>query len=74
MENAIYSTMFRNGKRTYFLDVKESKNGKRYAQLTEVRHDDKPGGKTITKIRIDDANTMQSLSTAAAEAAHAFAD
>jgi len=35
--NAIYSTMVRTGKTTYFVDVKEAKNGKKYLQLTESR-------------------------------------
>lgn len=66
--NAIYSTMIRNGKRTYFLDVKESK-GKKYAQFSEIHHGDK---RTIAKIRIDDAATLRVFATAATEAANAF--
>ena len=35
--NAIYSTMLRAGKTTYFVDVKEAKNGNKYLQITESR-------------------------------------
>jgi hypothetical protein len=34
---AIYSTMIRSGKTTYFVDVKEAKNGNKYLQITEAR-------------------------------------
>jgi hypothetical protein len=37
MNNAIYSTMIRSGKTTYFVDVKEAKNGNKYLQITEAR-------------------------------------
>ena len=33
--NALFSTMVRAGRTTYFVDVKEAKNGKRYLLLTE---------------------------------------
>lgn len=35
--NAIYSTMLRAGKTTYFVDLKEAKNGNKYLQITESR-------------------------------------
>jgi hypothetical protein len=34
---AIYSTMIRSGKTTYFVDVKEARNGNKYLQITESR-------------------------------------
>lgn len=33
---AVFSSMVRAGKTTYFVDVKEAKNGKRYMQITET--------------------------------------
>ena len=33
--NAIYSTMVRAGKTTYFVDVKEAKNGSKYLSISE---------------------------------------
>ena len=40
MDNAIFSTMIRSGRTTYFVDVKEAKNGKKYLSITETRIDD----------------------------------
>jgi hypothetical protein len=37
--SAIYSTMVRSGRTTYFIDVKEAKNSKKYMQITESRID-----------------------------------
>jgi hypothetical protein len=33
--NAIYSTMVRAGRTTYFVDVREAKNGKKYLSISE---------------------------------------
>jgi len=38
--NAVYSSMVRAGRTTYFVDVKEAKNGKRYMSISENRLDD----------------------------------
>ena len=35
--SAIYSTMVRAGKTTYFVDVREAKNGNRYLAISESR-------------------------------------
>jgi hypothetical protein len=37
--NAVYSTMVRAGKLTYFVDVKEAKNGKKYLSIAETEVD-----------------------------------
>jgi hypothetical protein len=37
--NAIYSTMVRSGRTTYFIDVKEAKNGSKYLSISEHRID-----------------------------------
>ncbi len=37
--NAVYSTMVRSGRTTYFIDVKEAKNGNKYLSITESRID-----------------------------------
>ena len=34
-QNAVYSSMVRSGRTTYFIDVKEGKNGKRYLSISE---------------------------------------
>jgi len=38
--NAVYSSMVRAGRTTYFVDVKEAKNGKRYMSISENRLDE----------------------------------
>lgn len=35
--NALYSTMIRSGRTTYFVDVKEAKNGNKYLNIVESR-------------------------------------
>ena len=37
--NAIYSTMIRAGRVTFFIDVKEAKNGAKYISISEHRID-----------------------------------
>lgn len=37
--NAIYSTMVKSGKTTYFIDLKEAKNGNKYLSISETRID-----------------------------------
>lgn len=37
--NTIYSTMVRAGRTTYFIDVKEAKNGQRFISLSENKLD-----------------------------------
>ena len=40
MDNtAIYSTMVRAGRTTYFIDVKEARNGSKYISISEHRID-----------------------------------
>jgi hypothetical protein len=37
MESALYSTMVRSGRTTYFVDLKEAKNGNKYLSITESK-------------------------------------
>ena len=37
--SALYSTMIRNGRTTYFVDLKEAKNGSKYLSITESKID-----------------------------------
>ena len=37
--NALYSTMVKSGKTTYFVDLKEAKNGNKYLSISETRVD-----------------------------------
>ena len=63
--NALYSTMVRSGRTTYFVDLKEAKNGNKYLSITEskINGEEKAKmtirvfGETIEEFRraIDDA-------------------
>lgn len=63
--NALYSTMVRAGRTTYFVDLKEAKNGNKYLSITEskINGEEKQKmtirvfGETIEEFRraIDDA-------------------
>ena len=65
--NAVYSTMVRAGRTTYFIDVKEAKNGSKYLLICEskINGDEKKKttirvfGDSIDEFRraIDDAAT-----------------
>ncbi len=35
--NALYSTMVKSGKTTYFIDLKEAKNGNKYLSISESK-------------------------------------
>ena len=37
--SALYSTMVRSGRTTYFVDLKEAKNGNKYLSITESKID-----------------------------------
>jgi hypothetical protein len=37
MDSALYSTMIRSGRTTYFIDLKEAKNGNKYLSITESK-------------------------------------
>lgn len=67
--NAVYSSMVRAGKTTYFIDVKEAKNGKRYLAITETRLDtDEKKSRSVIRVfsesvdqfrqAIDEASTV----------------
>lgn len=48
--NAIFSTMIRAGRTTYFVDVKEAKNGNKYLSITESRFDGETKKKTSIRV------------------------
>lgn len=37
--NSVFSSMVRSGRTTYFVDVREAKNGKKYLSISENRID-----------------------------------
>ncbi|MEX1138923.1 MAG: DUF3276 family protein [Bacteroidota bacterium] len=48
--NSIFSTMIRSGRTTYFLDVKEAKNGNKFLAITESRFDGEAKKKTTIRV------------------------
>ena len=48
--NALYSTMVRSGKTTYFVDVKEAKNGNKYLAISETRLDGDEKKRTTVRV------------------------
>jgi hypothetical protein len=48
---ALFSSMVRSGRTTYFVDVKEAKNGKKYLSITENQLED-GDKKTRTTVRV----------------------
>lgn len=66
--NALFSTMVRAGRTTYFVDVKEAKNGNKYLSITESRLDGDQKRKTTLRIF---GESVQEFSQAIKDAAAA---
>jgi len=48
--NGIYSTMVRSGKTTYFVDVREAKNGNKFLAISENRLDGDEKKRTTIRV------------------------
>lgn len=48
--NALFSTMVRAGKATYFVDVREAKNGNRYLSISETRLEGEERKRTTLRV------------------------
>jgi hypothetical protein len=48
--SALYSTMVRSGRTTYFVDLKEAKNGNKYLSITESKIDGEQKQKMTIRI------------------------
>lgn len=46
--NAIYSTMVRAGRTTYFVDLREAKNGNKYLSISENKISNEKGKERVT--------------------------
>jgi len=68
--NAIYSTMVRAGRTTYFVDVKEAKNGNKYLSISENRLDGEEKKRTTVRVF---GESIDQLRQAIDEAAQAVA-
>ena len=67
--SALYSTMVRSGRTTYFVDLKEAKNGNKYLSITESILDGDQKQKMT--IRVFD-NTVEEFRKAINDAAAAI--
>lgn len=48
--NSIYSTMVRSGRTTYFVDVREAKNGNKFLAISETRIDGEEKKRTTVRV------------------------
>ena len=46
--NAVYSTMVRAGRTTYFVDLREAKNGDKYLSISENKISNEKGRERVT--------------------------
>jgi hypothetical protein len=70
--NALFSTMVRAGRTTYFVDVKEAKNGKKFLSISENRLDnDEKRQRTTVRVFNDSVEQFrQAVDEAASAAMH----
>ncbi len=70
--NALFSTMVKSGRTTYFVDVKEAKNGNKFIAISENRldADDKKQRSTIRVFGETVDQFRQAVDEAAAAVAH----
>ncbi len=69
--NAIYSTMVRAGRTTYFVDLREAKNGNKYLSISENKISNEKGRERVT-LRVF-GDTIEQFKLAVEEAAKAVA-
>ncbi len=48
--NALFSTKVKVGRNTYYVDVKEAKNGNKYLSITENQYDGETNKKTTIRV------------------------
>jgi len=72
INNAIFSTMVKSGRTTYFVDVKEAKNGNKFISISETRldADDKKQRSTVRVFGETVEQFRQAIDEAAAAVAH----
>jgi hypothetical protein len=65
---ALFSSMVRSGRTSYFVDVKEAKNGKKYISITEdqLKEDDKKTRVTVRVFKDSVDQFRQAIDEAAA--------
>jgi hypothetical protein len=66
---AVYSTMIRGGKVTYFVDVREAKNGKRFLSISETRIEGEERKRTTLRVFSESIEPFKQAISEAATAA-----
>lgn len=67
--NALYSTMVKSGKTTYFVDLKEAKNGNKYLSISETRVDGEEKKRSTVRFFGETIDQLRKAIEEAAEAA-----
>lgn len=67
--NAIYSTMLKSGKTTYFVDLKEAKNGNKYLSISESSMQGEEKKRSTVRVFGDTIHELRKAVNEAAEAA-----
>jgi len=65
--NAVYSTMVKAGKTTFFVDVKEAKNGNKYLSISESRLEGEARKRTTVRIFGEAIEQFRQAAAAVAE-------
>ncbi len=67
--NALYSTMVKSGKTTYFVDLKEAKNGNKYLSISETKVDGEERKRSTVRFFGETIDLLKKAIDEAAEAA-----
>ncbi len=68
---ALFSTIVRSGKTTYFVDVKEAKNGSKYLSISETKLDGEERKRSTIRVFGDSIDQLRKAIDEASEAAAA---
>ena len=67
--NAIFSTMVRSGRTTYFVDIREAKNGHKYLSIAESQLNGEQRKRTTVRVFADAIELFRQAIVEAAAAA-----
>lgn len=68
---ALFSTIVRSGKTTYFVDVKEAKNGNKYLSISETKVDGEERKRSTIRVFGDSIDQLRKAIDEASDAAAA---
>jgi hypothetical protein len=67
--NAVFSTMVRSGRTTYFVDIREAKNGHKYLSIAESQINGEQRKRTTVRVFAEAIEPFRQAITEAAAAA-----